>query len=46
MYRFEIWAPQARKMAVKVNDTALRMQGPDEPVSYTHLCWETSMGTY
>jgi len=30
MYRFEIWAPQARKMAVKVNDATLPMQGPDE----------------
>ncbi len=30
MHRFEIWAPRAKKLAVKVNDTALPMQGPDE----------------
>jgi maltooligosyltrehalose trehalohydrolase len=30
MHRFEVWAPLANRMAVKVNDTALAMQGPDE----------------
>ncbi len=30
MHRFEVWAPLAKQMAVKVNDAALSMQGPDE----------------
>jgi maltooligosyltrehalose trehalohydrolase len=30
MHEFEIWAPQAEKMAVKLNDASLPMQGPDD----------------
>jgi len=30
MHRFEIWAPLPKKVAVRVNSTALPMQGPDE----------------
>jgi maltooligosyltrehalose trehalohydrolase len=30
MYRFEVWAPRAKKMAVKVNAATLAMNGPDE----------------
>jgi maltooligosyltrehalose trehalohydrolase len=30
MHAFEIWAPFASKLAVKVNDSALPMHGPDE----------------
>lgn len=30
MHQFEIWAPSATSMAVKVNNAALPMQGPDE----------------
>ena len=30
MHQFKIWASQAKKMAVKVNDVTLPMQGPDE----------------
>jgi maltooligosyltrehalose trehalohydrolase len=30
MHRFEIWAPQAKKLAVRVNQVTLPMNGPDE----------------
>jgi maltooligosyltrehalose trehalohydrolase len=30
MYRFEVWAPRAKKMAVRVNSATLAMNGPDE----------------
>ncbi len=30
MYQFEIWAPLATKMAVKINDTVRPLQGPDQ----------------
>jgi maltooligosyltrehalose trehalohydrolase len=30
MHRFEAWAPNARKLAVKANEITLPMQGPDE----------------
>ena len=30
MFRFEVWAPFARKMAVRAGGTSYRMQGPDD----------------
>ncbi|WP_263358036.1 malto-oligosyltrehalose trehalohydrolase [Acidicapsa ligni] len=30
MHRFEIWAPRAKKLAVRVNSATLPMYGPDE----------------
>ena len=30
MHRFEIWAPRARKMAVRIEDVTVPMLGPDE----------------
>jgi len=29
-HQFEIWAPQAKKMTLKLNDATVPMQGPDE----------------
>src|SRR5580698_3040201 len=34
MHRFEIWAPRAKKLAVRVNSATLPMNGPDE-----QGCW-------
>jgi len=30
MHQFEIWAPSATKMAVKINSSVMPMHGPDD----------------
>ena len=38
MHRFEIWAPFAKKLAIRVNNATLPMNGPDE-----QGCWQLNV---